>query len=152
MTTKNKLDKMFGPVGTSAGIFTFIAGLIMTYFALTGMILVLIGAFIGFSSTSTVIDFDKKRLKFTNNFFGIIPSGQWISIQADMKIGIQKSNTVWRAYSLSNRTLDIANNDYRLILYDANGNEIMPMQKSSHLDAAKLDLDKFSKQLGIGVI
>jgi hypothetical protein len=151
MITRNKLDNIFGPVGTSAGIFLFFAGLIITYFSLTGLILILIGAFIGFTSTSTSIDFDKMRLRFSNNIFGIFPIGQWIFIQKDMKIGIKKSNKVWRAYSRSNRTLDIANNDYSLILYDFNGKEIMPLQKSDNLDSAKLNLDKLSKQLGIGV-
>lgn len=152
MITKNKLDKAFGPVGTSAGIFLFSAGLIMTYFSLTGLILILIGAFVGFTSTSAIVDFDKRRLKFSNNIFGIFPIGQWIVIQTNMKIGIKKSNKVWRAYSRSNRTLDIANKDYRLILYDTNGREIMPIQKSDNLDSAKLDLNRISKELEIGVI
>jgi hypothetical protein len=151
MTTRNKLDKSFGPAGTAAGIFLFAVGLIVTFFSLTGLILVLIGAFVGFTSTSTLIDLDKKRIRFSNNIFGIIPIGQWISIQPDMKVGIKKSNKAWRAYSQSNRTFDIANNDYRLILYDSKGKEIMPIQKSSNLDSAKLDLDRFAKQFGIGV-
>jgi hypothetical protein len=152
MTMRNKLDKAFGPFGNSAGLFLFVAGLTITYFSLTGLILVLIGAFIGFTSTSTLVDFDKRRIKFSNNIFGIIPIGQWIIIQTDMKIGIKKSNKAWRAYSRSNRILDIANNDYRLILYDSNGREIMPIQKSYNLDSAKLNLDKISKELEIEVI
>ncbi|MFO7370966.1 MAG: hypothetical protein R6X09_11925 [Bacteroidales bacterium] len=152
MTTKNKLDKIFGPVGTSAGIFLFVAGLIITFFSLKGLVLVLIGAFVGFTSTGTLIDFEKKRLRFSNNIFGIFPIGQWIYIQSDMKIGIKKSNKVWRAYSRSNRTLDIANNDYRLILYDSNGREIISIQKSDNIDSAKSNLAKLSNQLGIGVI
>lgn len=152
MITSNKLDNAFGPTGSSAGIFLFVAGLIITCFSLAGLILVLIGAFVGFTSTSTSVDFDKKRLRFSNNIFGIFPIGQWIIIQTDMKIGIKKSNKVWRAHSLSNRTLDIANNDYRLMLYDSNGREIMPIQKFENIDSAKLQLDKFSNQIGIGVI
>ncbi len=152
MKTNYKLDKSFGPVGTSAGIFLFVAGLIITYFSHSGLILVLIGAFVGFTSTSTLIDFANKRLKFSNNLFGIIPTGQWTYINPDMKIGIKKSNKVWRAYSKSNRTLDISNTDFRLILYDSNGKEIMPIKKTDNLDSAKSDLDKISKQLGISVI
>lgn len=112
----------------------------------------MIGAFVGFTSKSTLIDFKKRRLKFSNNIFGIIPVGQWISIQTDMKIRIKKSNEVWRAYSRSNRTLDIADNDYRVILYDSNYKEIMPFQKSIDLDSARLILEKYSKDLGIEVI
>jgi hypothetical protein len=152
MVTRNRLDKAFGPVGTSAGIFLFIAGLIITSFSLTGLILVLIGAFVGFTSTSALVDFYKRRIKFSNNIFGILPIGRWITIQKDMKIGIKKSNKIWRAYSRSNRTLDIANNDYRLILYNSSGREIMTIQKSDNLDSAKIDLDKISKELEIGLI
>ena len=163
MTRRNKLDKVFGPVGSSAGIFLFVVGLITTTYSslnelittrslLTGLILVLVGAFIGFTSTSTLVDFNKRRLKFSNNLFGFISIGQWVVIQKDMKVGIEKSNEVWRAYSQTNRTLNIANNDYRLTLYDSDGKEIMPIQKSDSLDLVKLNLDKISEELGIGVI
>ena len=152
MATNNKLDKMFGPAGTSAGIFLFVAGLIICWFSFVGLIIVTVGAFIGFTSTSTLIDFEKRRLKLSTNIFGIFPIGEWILIQPDMKMGIKKSNKAWRSYSQSNRTLTIANNDYRLILYGSNGKEIMPIHKSDNLDSAKLTLDKFSKQLGITVI
>ena len=90
MITKNKLDKSFGPVGSSAGIFMFIVGLVATYNSLTGLILVFIGAFVAFTTTSTLIDFDKKRIKFSNNFFGIIAIGQWIDLKPEMKIGLKK--------------------------------------------------------------
>jgi len=152
MINNYKLDKSFGPVGTSAGIFLFAAGLILTYFSVLGVILILIGAFIGFTSTSTFIDFDKKRFKFSNNLFGIIRTGKWIDINAGMKVGIKKSNKIWRAYSRSNRSLDIADNSYRLVLFDVNGKEIIPIKKNDNLDSAKSDRDEISKQLGISVI
>jgi len=152
MTTKNKIDKMFGPVGTLAGIFLFVAGSIITYFSIAGLVVVLIGAFVGFTSTITSIDFGKKRLRFSIYIFGLFPIGKWILIQSDMKIGIKKSTKLWRTYSQSNRTLDIADNDYRLILYDSNGKKIMPIQKSGNLNSAKFNLDKLSKQLEIGII
>ncbi len=59
MITKNKLDKVFGPVGAASGVFLFIAGGIMSYFSWSGLILVFAGAFIGFTSTGTWIDFEK---------------------------------------------------------------------------------------------
>ena len=152
MTTHYRLDKMFGPVGTSAGIVLMVVGLITCYFSLTGLILVMIGAFVGLTSTATTVDSDKKRLRFSTELFGIVPIGQWIPIHADMKIGIRKSNKVWRAYSRSNRTIDIADNDYRVMLFDSNGKEMMPILKMDSLDSAKLHLDRLNKQLGIGVI
>ena len=152
MTTKNKIDPMFGPVGATAGKILFLAGLIITWFYVSGLILVLIGAFVGFTVTTTWIDFDKKRLRFATRLFGFIPTGKWITVHKDMKLGIKKSNQVWRAYSRGNQTLDIADNDYVLFLFDSNGKAIIPIQKSSTPYAAKQNLDTLTKQLGIGVI
>ena len=104
MVIKNRLDKPFGPMAAFAGIVMFIAGLAATYFALTGLILVLIGALLGFTSTSTLVDTDKKRIKLSNNLFGILPVGKWIDIKPGMKVGLKKIRSGYRAYSRSNRT------------------------------------------------
>lgn len=152
MITKNKFDKSFGPVGASAGVFLFVAGVIMTYFSLTGLILVVIGAFVGFTYSSTSIDLDKKKLKFSNNIFGFVPIGYWTCVDSSMKIGIKKTNKLWRAYSRSNRPLDIAENDFRIMLFDKNSKEIMPIRKHSNLDSAKSHLDELSKRLELSII
>ncbi|HSO78448.1 MAG TPA: hypothetical protein VLQ76_07760, partial [Bacteroidales bacterium] len=75
MKTDNKtesfrLDKSFGPVGSSAGTLLFFGGLVSLYFSLTGLVLVLLGAFVGFSSSSTAIDFRKRKMRFSNDIFG----------------------------------------------------------------------------------
>jgi len=91
MIENNKLDTFFGPVGTSAGILLFFAGIAVIYFSFFGLVLIVFGAFIGFSNTSTRIDFDKKQIKFSNNLFGFIKIGRWTSIEPEMVIGIKKS-------------------------------------------------------------
>ncbi|MCK4465432.1 MAG: hypothetical protein KAU83_06950 [Bacteroidales bacterium] len=152
MITKNKLDKSFGPVGTSAGIFMFIAGIVVTFYSFAGLILVFIGAFVGFTSTSTMIDNDNKKIKFSNNLFGFIKTGQWIDIKPEMKLGLKKSNRVYRAYSRSNRTLDIDSKDIRLILYGADNKRIMPIKKFDSPGIAKVELKKLGNQLGLSLI
>ncbi|MFZ4399087.1 MAG: hypothetical protein ACOYO1_03545 [Bacteroidales bacterium] len=155
MITKNKLDKSFGPVGTISGIIIFVAGLlglIIVHFSFTGLLLVLIGSFVGFSSTFVLIDFAKKRVNFSNNLFGVIPYGKWIDIESGMKIGVKKSETNWRTYSSGNRTLDINDSDFRIILYSSDNKEIMPLMKISTLDTAKMEAEKFCSQLGLKMI
>ena len=44
MKVNNKLDKSFGPVGTSAGIFLFVLGIITLYSSWFGLILVIVDA------------------------------------------------------------------------------------------------------------
>ena len=129
MIENNKLENSFGPVGSISGVILFIAGLILIFFHSSAFILILIGALVGFSSTRTMLDYDKKRIKFSNILFGIIKIGQWFNIEANMKIGIKKSNLRWRAYSMGNRSLDIDNKDYWIMLFDSKDREIMPIKK-----------------------
>lgn len=149
MITNNRLDKSFGAVGSSAGVFMFIAGSILTCLYFSGLILVLIGAFVGFTTSSAMIDYGKKRVKFSNNLFGIIRIGKWMPIEPSMKIGIRESNQSYRAYSSGNRTIDVAQNDFRLILYDPADKEIMPVKKTESIDAAKIELEIECKRLGL---
>jgi hypothetical protein len=146
---KNKLDKSFGPVGSFAGFVVFLAGLGSLYFSWFSLILVLIGGFIGFTFSSTEIDFDRKRIRFVNNLFGIIKVGTWMNVKPEMKIGIAKSRKTWKTYSGGNRELDITNEDYRLVLYNSSGKKIMPVKKSDNINSAKMELETICRQLEI---
>jgi hypothetical protein len=152
MILKSKLDKSFGPSGTFAGYTIFIIGLITTYSNLGGLILVLVGAFMGFSSTSTLIDLDKKRIKFSNNLFGFIKTGKWIDIDPTMKIGIKESNVTWTTFSRSNRSIDTVKKDFRIVLCDSTETEIMEISKSKSLETVMVQLENLSRQLGLSAI
>jgi hypothetical protein len=140
MITNNHIEKSFGPAGTAAGVFIFVIGLIATYNSFFGLILIVLGAFIGFTTGSALIDFDQRRVKFSNNIFGIIRTGKWIHIEPGMQLGIKKNDEVWRTFSRSNRELDVAQDDFRIILYNAEHKEIMPLMKMGSLAAANESL------------
>ena len=152
MIENNRLDKSFGTVGTTSGVILFVAGLILTYFYFSGLLLVLIGAFVGFTSTSTLIDYDKKRVRFLNNLLGIIRIGAWVTIEPTMKLGIKESNLTWRSYSRGNRALDFVDNDYRIILYDSENREIMPVKKTKSKTSALIEQELIGKELGLSLI
>lgn len=149
MIINNKLDKSFGPVGTIAGITIFVVGVILIYFSLSGAFLILIGAFVGFTSTCTIIDLDNKRVRFSNNLFGIIKTGQWIKLEPSMKIEIKQSNKTWRAYSRGNRSVDITDKDFRLFLINENNKQIMPLMKTISHEKAKTELESLTSLLGL---
>ena len=149
MKTTNKLDKPFGPAGASAGMVLCVVGIFTLYSSSYSLILIAIGAFAGLTSTSTTIDFDEKRVKFSNNLFGIIHLGKWIRVEPGMKIGIKKSNQVWRTSSWSNRTLDIKNEDFRIFLYDFDEKQIIPVKKARSQNEARSELVKLAKKLGL---
>ena len=152
MKINNRLDKSFGPVGTFAGLIMFIVGIILTYFYFSSVLLILIGGFVGFTFSSAIIDYEKKRVKFSNNIFGIIPIGKWIQILPTMKIGLKELNQTYRAYSQGNRTLDVSKMDFRIILYDSDEKEIMQIKKADSLDSAKADRDTIGNQLGLKIV
>ena len=127
----------------------FAAGVILSCFYISSLILVALGAFVGFSSTSALIDPDKKRVRFSKNFFWIIHSGKWIPVEPSMKIGIRESNLTYRSYSWGNRALDLAQNDFRLVLFDRQNREIMPLKKTGSLEAARAELEAMLVLLGL---
>lgn len=149
MITSYKLDKSFGPVGSFSGIIVFIAGLGALWFSGFALVLILIGAFVGFSYSSVEIDFAGKRVRFLNNLFGIIKTGQWSNVKSDMKIGILKSRKTWSTFSSGNRRLDIPSEDYRLVLFNAFGEKLMPLKKSDDLITARKEQDDICERLEI---
>lgn len=152
MTTNSTFEKSFGPVGSSAGLFILVAGLIVVFYSLSAIGLIVFGAFFGFTTFSTLIDFDRKRVKCSNTIFGLIRTGKWVYLHNEMKIGVRKSGKVWRAFSRGNRTLDITSQDFRLILYDKNEKEMMPLRKYENEPAAISDLNILSKQLKLEIL
>lgn len=147
-----RLDKSFGPVGSSAGTFLFFGGLISLYFSLMGLVLVLLGAFVGFSSSSTAIDFQKRKMRFSNDIFGFVKTGKWIDLQPEMKLGFRNEARAWRSYSLSNRAIDVATDDYRIFLFDATGKTIMPVMKTDTPVKAEAELVRLGDQLKLTLI
>jgi hypothetical protein len=152
MMVNNKLDKSFGPVGALSGLILFVVGIVMTCFYFSGLVLVLLGAFIGFTSTSTLLDFENKRVKFTNNLFGILRIGKWVGVEANMKIGIKDSNITWQSYSRGNRALENNTRDFRIVLTDSGEKEIMEIKKAMSFEAAKSDCETLANQLGLSMV
>lgn len=72
-----------------------------------------------------------------------------MNVKPDMKMGIAKSRKIWKTYSRGNRELDIANEDYRLILYDSFGEKIMPVKKTDNMRSAKMELEAIIGKLEI---
>jgi hypothetical protein len=148
----NRLDRSFGSVGTSAGIFLVFVGIIVSCVYPSALVLILIGGFVGFTSTSALVDYNARRVKFCNNIFGFIPVGKWVEVDPSMRIGIKESNLTYRAYSRGNRSIDIDQNDFRLALFDSKNGEVMPLKKINTLEVAMMELENMSGKLGLPIL
>ena len=149
MKRVNWFEKSFGPIASFSGIIIFIAGVIVTYYELSGLILVFFGSFIGFTNSSTTIDVINKRVRYSNNFFGIIKIGKWLKVEDYMSVGILKDRKVYRTYSRGNRILDLNKNANKIYLFDNHGHPIIPVMKVQNGMNISEEVDKISNELEI---
>ncbi|MDP2891439.1 MAG: hypothetical protein Q8P34_21035 [Bacteroidota bacterium] len=149
MITTCKLDKTFGPVGSVAGIILFASGVVLVWFSSSALINILLGAFLGFTFSSTEIDFDLKKVRHSDVLFGLIKTGKWMDVKPDMKIGILKSRKTWRTYSRGNRELESPVEDHRLVLFTKAGKMRIPLKKFASAEEAGNDLADWCRRLNI---
>jgi hypothetical protein len=144
-----RFDKSFGPVASFSGIIIFIVGLIVTYHEFSGIILIVFGSFIGFTNSSTTIDPVKKRVRYSNNIFGIIKIGKWLKVEKDMRVAIKQVKKVYRTYSRGNRILDLKGNAEIIYLLDKQGDIIIPIAKIKSGENKDEEVDKICNELEI---
>ena len=149
MVIHYKLDKTFGPFGSSTGFFLFIGGIIATWFSAFGLILAFIGAFASFTTTGTTIDTEKKKIRYSDNLFGIIPVGKWVDIKQDMSLGLKKFHRGFVGYIRGTQPLGIHENDTRIVLYDSDNKQIMQVKKVKSYEKSGDELTELTRLLGL---
>ena len=137
MLKKYKPESIFGPVAQISGFTLVAAGFWISTFSFTGIFLLAIGSFVGFSYSRTFVDSNNRRIKRLHLLFGFVPIGKWIEINQAMKIAVRKSNSYWQAFSQSNRSLEIKDSPYSVVLMGNYSQEIMLICKCNSLDSAK---------------
>lgn len=149
---KNMLDMVFGPSGSFAGIIIFIAGLVMIYYSLTALILAGFGAFVAFSFSGAMIDYERKRVKFQLMLFGLIPIGKWIQLSGEEQLKVELYSRNYRTYSRANIPVDIKRADYRVFILHPSGKFRFPLQKFKTRQEAAEAAHGFAIRLGAKII
>lgn len=114
-----KLGKLFGPSMVFAGYILMVFGVLTIYFSLTSIGLTLLGAFLAFTTSGTIVDPEKKQYKNYLRLFGLIPVGNEKSFNRDDKIEAKKFRGSYVTSSWSNRQSKIKVIDYRIYLTKA---------------------------------
>ncbi len=129
MKIKNNLGQSFKTGGTAMGSTLFFAGMMICYYlSLAGLVLVVLGALAAFTNERSVIDTDKRFVKYTTWVAGIIPIMKKVNFEKGMSLKMKK---VRKGHSISTRGSSKAyfNEDFRIILLDKGGSKIMDIQK-----------------------
>jgi hypothetical protein len=151
MMIENRFGRTFGPFGSSTGFFLIIGGIAVTWFSVYGLIIVIAGLFALFTDTSTSIDTAGRKIRHSDNLFGLIPVGKWIEISSGMKLGLKKTHRGFMGYTRGN-AMGIHEYDIRIILYGSDNKPIIPLKSFSSFESAREELGIFSQQLEIPVL
>ncbi len=144
-----RFEKSFGPAASFAGVLLFIAGIIATFISFTGLLWVIIGAFVGFTHTCTTVDSQRGQIRFANVFLGIFKVGPWIPVGRDMQIGIRLRHKVYTSYSRSNRALSQRVDERIAYLVDKEGNPVLPLLYLTKTKNADREIERICTELGI---
>lgn len=145
------LDKSFGPAGSAAGYFLIAVGVFTIFESFSGAILMVMGSFMAFSASGCTVDFKNFRIRFSNDLFGFWRIGKWKYVSAKMRIGISDARVIYRVYSMSNRSVDLSNADFRVYLYNEDGRKGMAICRFKNLEEAKEELARLSDLLGLQI-
>lgn len=148
MNETNRIEKSFGPTGSFAGLIVFIGGLILITYSFSGVILIIIGALFGFSYSSTTLDYDRRRMKFSNNIFGLIKTGHWIEVNETMKVGVQHSNTTWRSFSQGNRVNDLEQKTIMMFLFGPDNQKVIPVKSIKKRESIDSEIETMCLKFG----
>ena len=149
MLIKNKIHNTFGPYESFAAKLVFIAGCAMVGFSLTAILLILAGAFFGFTYFSATIDLDGHRVRNGDVLFGIFGTGKWMEIEPEMTVGLMKRENVRRISSLSNRRVSVPESEFMVVLFDAEGKKLLSLNKNESMDSANDELFRLSDLLNL---
>lgn len=147
----NRLDKSFGISMLFPGILFIIFGLVFIIFSYWTIILVIIGALIAFSHTGVKIDIENKRVMFYQNFFGIIKSGKWETLEKYIGLTHLPMNHIHQVKSLSNRSTSIVEKDFRIFLVNKSKKPEFPLKKCKTKEEAQREMDILAIKLQLPV-
>jgi len=144
---KNKIENTFGIVGAFAGIIILLFGIYASFYSWIGYTTIIVGLFLAFTYTTTKIDIENKKAKFSNNLFGIFSVGYWTDIKPGMSICVHKITKTQNIFSFSNQKTTQKTRDYRVMLLNENGQAIMPLMKCENKDEAEAAAENMKKKL-----
>lgn len=151
MIVNNKLDNTFGPFGSVMGYIILLFGIYVCFYSWIGVTTILVGAFLAFSYTSTKIDFKDKRVKYSSNLFGFFSIGYWIDIKPEMRLFVKDFNKKDDIFKNTKNIQSPLKNNFRIILTDENGKEIIAVKKTYDKLLAEKEMAEITWKLELNI-
>lgn len=151
MFIKYVLDKSFGPAGSFTGYFLLLFGMITVFISWSGLVLIVLGSFMAFSSSGCMIDCDNFKIRFTDNLWGFIKVGKWQYIHPRMQIGVNHARMMYGVSSIANNKMNVTDSDWRVYIYDGMDRRGKAICKYKNREDAEKELIRLSETLNITI-
>jgi len=145
--SNNNHGKFFGPAQVYMGYTFIVLGLTCSIYSFTILLLVIPGAFLAFTYTGTIIDFENKKVRPYTNLFGILRTGKWIEAAQFSGFKIMKSNRTYTSYSRGNVQLDMNISDISLLLINRNSTRKVLLKRYKSFEEARKGMDEMKISL-----
>jgi hypothetical protein len=150
MIIRNNINLFFTKAGLIAGILFIITGIwISVLYTIKGVLVILIGAFLGFSTETTLIDSVKKKIVHATMWVGLINLDGWIDIKTGMSLRIQKPEYSYLLSGKKRRRIEKGDDFYYMLLFDEKDEFILPIKKYKLKQDAENDLQRMKDLMGL---
>lgn len=151
MIENNRLGKTFGPQLSFSGWILLIFGAFFITDVM-GMLLVVLGLFLGSMTDGVLIDFDQRRIKRYSSPFGFNLPGRWEEIEQHSGLVVIPFRKEYAVLSRSNLRNATVISDYRIFLTSHNQKPRYPIKACVTKEDAISEADRFSGLLHIPVM
>ena len=130
--------------------FILLVGLITVFASWSGLVLIVLGSFMAFSTSGCMIDCDNFKIRFTDNLWGIFKV-KWQYIHPRTQIGVNHARMMYRVSSISNHNIDVSDPDWRVYIYDGVDRRGKAICKFKNRVDAERELIRLSEALNIPI-
>lgn len=147
----NTLERLFPPAMRAAGYIPMAFALLLFYSLswITGLLFMLVGAFITFATNGIRIDTKTWRYKQFIGFLGI-KLGKWKTLESYQQISLLKNHETTTAFSRSNRNTTTSDEVfYDTVLLDTSHHNKLVIMRSKDEQEAKESTTKLAQSLNL---
>ncbi len=120
-----------------------IVGLFLQHYTLSGIDL-FISWFLFGTYSGVEIDTDNNKLREYNKWFGLLKTGQWLSLGNYPGVTLVSMKKVHRMFSQSNRVNSYSEKEFSIYLVNASKKPAVAIKKCKTYEQAQKSVDEFS--------
>lgn len=153
MLVDNKTEQAFGKTAVFASLIFLLTGMLLIIAGayIIGAVIFIFSAFIAFTYSGVELNTESRQVKQYNKLFGIIKTGRWKSFESYIGLTLIPISTVEVMASWSNKITSSKTTDYRIFFVNEAKKPAFAIKRCKTKELAKNSIDEFSLWLKLPV-